>query len=476
MQTRIAPVFLLLIASLLCDVGCTRPAQNVVLPADQWTVAVVPAPHIGPPGLFAMVNPAFQWPHGPGGHPITYHVAVVWPGQGRIENVGQLTADERFAVVFLADAAVQADLASAAGQQQAGVQESRSDFETLRALVERRQPLPDDLIQRLEVLLGATDHTIARDIAGRGQVWDAQVVLVPYEGDRGLARQETTKQVALKYTWGKKVDDAKDPCNGKTPEECALDRLKKIKDAICGAKNPDQSPTFPDQCARLTALLGKTPPEPKVECTLPAEKGVSAGVTDAVTLGISINGEFLLTDACADATVLHELTHAKDLSDPNKFTNLKKFRDAERRMAKALADYKAAKAANDEAGKQKAAEDFVKAKKELDAGEQAAGGEMVETECNALFAELDYPGSGPAWWKEAVKAMIGELANVRHAFHLEIGTPPVKGPMCDCFTKMQKWVKDHKDVKDNFDKDIYDPQKNATTSVVLDTLTKVYCK
>lgn len=333
---------LLTLAVSLVVTSCDTIRSPVVVPPNLWNVAFVPAPHDGgEPLLVVTISPAFPWPEDPAGgpDPVHYRVTVLRGAQPPATEVARITRTERFAVILLAPPAVERELGDEGPEQGEDDAVVAAAGKRLRAYIEGVPEPPEEVSAAIDVLARHDLPDVGPELARRIAIRDHQVVLVPYVGDRIVAGPEVGPKKAdpPKYKWGTEVTDPNDPCNGKTPEACALERLKKFRDRIGNAKKPDGvTPRFPDECARLTAMLAKKPPEPKVECTRPADSGVTTGETDPLTGKISLNGEYYLTDRCADASVLHELSHSGEMVDPNKNKNFKKSRAAADKMQAAV--------------------------------------------------------------------------------------------------------------------------------------------
>ena len=458
---------------LFAGAACSR-RDIYSIPPDLWSVELAPAPHAGDAGLRVLIDRHFNWPPPDAGQPVVYQVVLNRPGAGQLV-VGELTAQERFSLVLIPPVVEELALSDEAlAQRRATRIKDRENL--ISKLAPNGATAPAELDKILRQSAPMYDGSGEANIGRRTAVLEYSIQLKPIAGGRAVARQEQApKKPAAKYKWGIKVADDKDACNGKTPEECALEKVKKIRDAICSAKKPDQTSRFPKECEKLTRMLKKEPPEPSVECEIPSDKGVTAGETDALTGKIRLNGENFLTDTCADAVLIHELTHSLEFDDPAKYPNFKKLKEAQERYKKAM---EALKKAVTEAEKQTARHDAAKAMVEQMGLNEKAGNELLEAECNALFATIDngdyfgYPGGGLQWMKENIKGMVGELGGVRNEFGLPDGGPA--GPLCKCFTKIRDYVGAHDDIKKNLEKD--QVKEGMSWMNMIDILTKLYCK
>lgn len=466
---------LFLIACLVSESLLAAPSLRVS--PGQWSVQMIAAPHIGDPLLRVDISREFPWPAPRDGVPIRYQVLLQPPGQ-RAAQAGWITADERFLVISSSAAA--ADDLTATPEQDARRRAAREATREalLKSLGSEGSPVPRNAATLAAALVRRYAAGVEWRVNERWAFMRYAVYLRPFAGDRALARQEGPKRATpSKYKWGQVVDDAKDGCNGKKPDECAREKLVKFKDRVCDAKNADQSPRFAKECEELKRMLAKPTPEPRIECDIPSDKGVTAGVTDTDGT-ITLNGDALLTDPCPETIVFHELKHSLELQDPALYPNLKKLRDAEKRGQKAQEDLNAPGAS--EAQKANARDRLARAMIDIMAVEKQGGTELLQTECNALFAILDngdffnYPGEGLPCVKAGIKNMIGELAGIRKMFALPLKDPA--GPLCKCFTKMNEYVLAHADVKANLEKDVFAPGKSGrSTAEMLDTLTATYC-
>ena len=466
---------ILLLAGALAS-QAVMAAPSLRVPPGEWTVRMIPAPHVGDPLLRVDISPQFRWPEPRSGQPIRYQVLLQRPGRPPAA-MGWITSDERFLIVGLGGFPA-SDLVTTP-EQDARRREARDKERDalLGALGNEGAPVPRSAAATIATLISryAADENWRAD--ERTAYLRYRIALRPFAGERAVARQESAKAPQPpKYKWGQVVNDDKDACNGKKPEDCAREKLTKFKDRVCDAKKADQAPRFPKECDALRRMLAKTPPEPTIECEIPGGKGVTGGVTDTDG-SIRLNGEELLKDPCWDGIVFHELSHSLEYDDAAKYPNMRKLRDAEKRLEKARADLAAA---TTDAGRKDAAARAARAMLDINSVEKEAGDESLQTECNALFAILDnadffgYPGDGLACVKADIKNMMGELSEIRHQFNLPMSVPA--GPLCKCYEKMSAYVSAHADVSQNFANDQFAPERpGMSTGQALDALTKLYC-
>jgi hypothetical protein len=448
---------------------CDLDHDDCPLPADAWEVRFVPSAHYAEPYLMVTIHDDFAWPVA-SGQPVSYHVRWIPELGTPLDDVAVITSGERFAVVAIQPPAFMSELGLTPDEAEAAYQAEQAALTDAANRLAEGGTVDDAVI---DGILNARD--IGVDLDERALVAGASIVLIPFAGDRGLARQEKTDTRKTRYTWGLVETRDGDPCKGKKPEDCARDKLKKLRDDVCNAKGADQKPRFPDQCARLTAMLAKDPSEPLVVCAIPADKGVTAAATDLDTGVITLHGDEFLTGTCPTATLMHELQHVID-GAAGRAPNVAKLRAAEKKLAQAKKDKAAA---TTDAARQDAARREAEAIITIMQLERMAGLEMLDLEHRALFALLDnadfygYPGAGLAWAKATVKDMVGELSSIRGMFKLPLKTQA----LCDCMKKISDWVKAHPDVKANFDEDVFGTNDDGpvTTSQVIDGLVIVYC-
>lgn len=453
-----------------------RSKQVLFPPRDALRVLFVPAPHFGSPQLLVTIDEGFPWPQfSEAAGNFHYSIDVKPVNRPVIADIGQLVDEERFSVVAVPSLSLTQELDLTPAEDEA--RRAQRQAESAR-LYERALNNPDDL----EALLASinAEHWITHAEEERGQVANAEVTLVAWLGDRAIARQQTpTKPTTPKYTWGATITTPGDPCQGRTPEECAREKLTRLLAQICAARDSAGNPRFPQECAALTAMLARTPSEPTVECIIPSDSGVTMGITDPITHGIVLHGDALLTSDCAAGTLVHELKHSLDFA-AGKFPNLRNFRMAEEKLGVALRELNAAISAGDAAAADAALTMAGQARAEILALETAAGRELITAECDAFFQTIDhgaafgYPNTpaGVAWMKENVKGAIGEIAEIRNIFNL-----PLQGTqeLCDCFRRLRTYVDSQPAIKANFDQDLARPRPPKTWSQLLHGLTRLYC-
>lgn len=443
-------VILCAIVSLLLVSSCaTKPGVmsgvSYDVPKEMWRVKLVPATHSGTPLLRVTIDQSFPWPEPVGEPPQTVHyrITLLRPNEKPIKDVGYLTADDRVETIMIVSSLLAATL---------NLSPDKGERE-----MQKPKPAPEDTVDWFQAIIrNYIMETLSKE---RAAVADYEIDLVPYAGDRGLLRQEIEPKEAdpPKYTWGEEVTDKEDPCKGKKPEVCALEKLKEMKERICNAKKPDGTRRFEKECELLETMLRKNPPEPEIACNLLG--GAAGGLTDVLTGVIALNGEYLLTEGvCAEAALLHELQHVIDRNEGKK-ENIKKLRDAEKRAKKALDDGRKAKATGDKTALGKAAVEFAKAEADIEKVQAEAGRELIEDECRAFFFTIEngdffgYPGKGNDWMAENIKNMVGELFGIALQFNT-LENLPMKRALCKCFTKIRDWVNrgENAKIKEKLDK------------------------
>ena len=461
---------LLLSAETALAAAAAPPRQSpYFVPPSLWSVRVSGGAHLGHPVLRVDISPEFRWPAVEGTKPVEYRVTVRRPNSRPAADVARITREERFAVISLVPPWL-ADFLDPFGD----VRENRLDREEVQELalfaeaeLAEREKL-SDIVRRFEEIVRLADDQRAH-LTERQAVWKWTVELVPYIGNQRVVLQDNPAKKAEppKYKWGEKVTDPADPCNGKKPEDCAREKLRKFRDKLCEKKPPNDQPLFPRECEELNRLLGLDPPQPAIPCDIPSESGVIHGATDTVTGKIDLSGEYLLRDDCAVATVIHELTHSFDVAD-GKYPNLKKYLDAMDKAEKANKEAKEAaeKDPPDLETFKKKSDEAVKAEMEAAGLRQAAAAEKIANECSAFFRPLDhpeffdYPASNAAWMKEWIKNAINEIAEIAEQFKLKQGQPAMKKEVCDCFSKLFDYILKDKKLLANLMNDVMDPSKN----------------
>jgi hypothetical protein len=464
------------------------------VPHDQWQVMLVPSPLNGDPLLLVTVDPNFKWPAPLGKPPrtVVYHVRLRRPGEKPVD-VGQITAEERFSIVMVSER-LAAELVEAPRQQENAPSEvNKADLLWEQIKAADIEALPE-LYRRFSEVFPVEEDLF--DEQERRKIFKDEIELVPYDGPHPLPRQDAEPKKAddkAKYDWEKEITTEGDPCKGKKPRDCAREKLIKIKDRICEAKTADKKARFPKECEQLKAMLEKKPAEPEIACVLPKEsepgsghhkEGLTEGETDPLTGVITLNGEHLLSDNCGETTVMHELKHKEDFSDPKKMTNLKKLHELQAALNEAKNKLEAAKKSKNAAAEAQAKTEGDDILKKIKNTEKPAAEELITTECNALFQVLDnadffnYPGEGNALIKKNIKGMVGELGSIRKEFDLQKGTPETRGALCSCFTKIETWVGGQPVVKKNFDAEIYPGKtpKPLTWTESISLLKKNYCR
>jgi hypothetical protein len=240
------------------------------LPEGGWHVTLLPPlQEFEPPALIVSIDHAVRWPGG-GDSGIYYRVNILMPHEAVAKDVGRLTSTERFSTVMVSP---------------------RLLFWPSSALQREFDDPPS----------GGGKNSLAAAFA------DAKVQLVAYDGDTEL-HQDKPAGPATKpnYTWGQAI--ASGPNKGKKPEDVANEIIDKQVTAICDAKDAQQKPLFPDECAKLKALRAESPKKPKVLCMLHG----AAGSTNPNDGTITLDGDDLLNSEYPSVTILHEISHALD--------------------------------------------------------------------------------------------------------------------------------------------------------------------
>lgn len=460
--------------------------KQYLVPDNLWSVELVAGQHSAHPQIYVTIDESYSWPSSEQqALPVHYRVNVYYP-DGKILDAGRITADERFAMIWVLPDYLADDLELAPQQDQETIAANRRQR---GALLE--QPIPESLegitTEFAQWQTITPRYTLDWQINARTQVRDYQVSIEPYSGDRGLVRQEAPfKQPQQpRFTWGRVGQQLAVPCNNTmTPEACVELRLQRFRDQVCNAQTTAGQPLYPQQCRKLREFLSRQPSGFVAACTIPVDDGVIGGFYNPADDNITLNGDYFLTGICPEATVWHELSHALDKAAGrmDAITRLKqaedRLKDADRRGAQAVEDGRL-----DEARRQ--LRRYRQAELDIFEIERRAGREQIETECRALFATIDqsplfgYPGAaGLPWMKENIISMVGELSAIRSRFNLAIGSPPVKGPMCSCFRRMLQFVDDPANaaVKTNYLQDVIKPGSRITKYRLLSGLTGVYCR
>jgi len=466
--------FYLLYFLFFCWACVPKPEPQLMLPADKWQVEIVPAIHAAMPGLIVSVDSSYVWPDSIEGEAVYYSVNVFLPEGDSIMNAGQISEEERFSTVFVTPEETFGLLLfdTLEYNRQIDAREEKLGL-LLELLPDTTNIIPDSLI---EFLFDEVEQQIDTGFVERkSSVKEIEIQLEAFAGEGSLLFKTKKKKAGQKkYDWDKKISDPKDPCNGKTPRECATDKIKAFIDKICAAKKQDGSARFPEECAAFRKLLRAD--KINTLCQLIVSEFLVAGYYDLNENMMYLNGEHLLSDRCSEATLLHEIIHKLDL-DGKRLENKRLYNSLLSVLNFALAFLDTSKKEN-----VAKLEQLVRKVEEL---RRLAGLEEVDTECRAYFAVLDnadlfnYPGKGLPWIKSEIKLMVNELLIVARKAKFKTTDKEVRKKYCDCFTRINNFINqaDNKKIKDNLDKDVFLKRKDVILewTFFIETFVKVYC-
>ncbi len=467
--------------------GSEEPSKGPLLGEDEWLVQVMPGPHPGPYRLKVQVDLSKPWPR-VADEAVSFQVAIRSP-DGSVRPVGWLTESYRSlsASIPLGDDVI------LLGQ----------DREAANSLAKKRR---QEFLGALEAIslasweqppsakhLGIVENQLSLSMPQAIEhppaiLWKYEVLLSPRAGGQML-RQDLGPRAPEppRYTWRTEVSEPDDPCFGKTPEACVLERLEAIRDRLCNTLKADGAPRYYFECIVFSLKLSSEPPRVEIECNL---DGATAGVvpSDDLLHRLRINGEYFLTGDCLEGTILHELTHIFDIAAGRLTASLRLARLAQRlsearRVLGELLD-------NPRPQDPAYLPQLQAAMAQLEAAREAYGAlaaqlpeaatQRLASECRALFAELEnWDFLGPPeetlpWIVDSIQATIEQ--QILLPKHLGVPeTDETAAVRCACFRRIREWLRQNPTVEAAMANE-NSPHGEGSWLDFLDHVISVYCQ
>jgi len=433
------------------------------------------------PALVVSISRDFNWSiHNQ--DTVSYSVSLI-SAHDTLKDIGRLTYNERFTVIYLIPDNIFLHLINA--------DQAHIDAFNASVLSMPSDSLVDSIHESINVLpkissIGALYQEYHLPLIDSVPELSEYTIEIATTVDGIVWKQEVTTPKMPMYTWGKKVEKEGDACKGKLPEECAQEKLKKLIEKICSAKKADNTLRFPEACERLKKMQEKTPSEPKVVCMIDG----GGGMTNPSDGTITVNGDYFLSNECAESVIIHEISHSID-AQKNTYPH---FKDFNRLLGQIEEVLKKGKAYNNEKDATKKASLLAEYQKEagkifeevqknwknlIDAIK-----EQIEGECKAYFNELnalDFLKLGDMetqWVKADIKSFVSALYaainryyEAATGFKHKVETAEDKGlrdAFCECFKKIRDFVNAHNEVKENLKKDKANPESSYTYMDLID--------